>query len=86
MINCYSGDCSGLMIRTVTSWGQGQVHRHFIRRMIKREGQLYAQGISEKGLVQQGMYREQDNSHLKWPDHTYPFFIFSHVPDISFSS
>ena len=23
-----------------------------------------------QGLDQQGMYREQENSHLEWPDHT----------------
>jgi len=23
----------------------------------------------KQGLVEQGMYREQDNSHLEWPDH-----------------
>ena len=22
-------------------------------------------------LVEQGMYREQENSHLEWPDHTH---------------
>ena len=24
----------------------------------------------KQGLVRQGMYREQENSHLEWPDHT----------------
>ena len=24
----------------------------------------------KQGLVEQGMYREQENSHLEWPDHT----------------
>ena len=25
----------------------------------------------KQGLVKQGMYQEQENSHLEWPDHTY---------------
>ena len=24
----------------------------------------------KQALVEQGMYREQENSHLGWPDHT----------------
>ena len=26
--------------------------------------------MSEAGPVEQGMYREQENSHLEWPGHT----------------
>ena len=24
----------------------------------------------KQGLAEQGVYREQENSHLEWPDHT----------------
>ena len=27
----------------------------------------------KQGLVKQGMYREQENNHLKWPDHLTAF-------------
>ena len=29
----------------------------------------------KQALVGLGMYREQENSHLEWPDHTAPLFI-----------
>ena len=49
------------LIRTITSWGLGQVPRK-VSQVSK---------IQEKqALVRQGMYREQENSHLEWPDHT----------------
>ena len=34
----------------------------------------------KQGLVEQGTYREQENSHLEWPDHTH---AFTHIPAYS---
>ena len=30
----------------------------------------------KQGLVKQGMYREQESSHLEWPDHSDANLIF----------
>ena len=51
------------LLGTIISWGQGQVCRkvrHVSRVLVKQ------------ALVQQEMYREQENSHLECPDHTVP--------------
>ena len=53
--------CSDLKVRTITSWGQRQVCRkasHVSRVEVKQ------------ALVEQGIYREQENSHPGWPDLT----------------
>ena len=50
--------------QAVISWGLGQVCRkvsHVHKMWVKQ------------ALVGQGMYREQENSHLEWPDHTHGF-------------
>ena len=50
------------LIRTITSWGLEQVGRN-----VSQVRRVYV----EQALVQQEMYREQDNSHLGWPDPTH---------------
>ena len=30
----------------------------------------------KQALVEQGMYREEENSHLEWPDHTVDLHFF----------
>ena len=32
---------------------------------------------AKQGLVEEGMYREQENSHLEWPDHAKGFTGFT---------
>ena len=32
--------------------------------------------LMKQGLVKQGMYREQESSHLEWPDHSDANLIF----------
>ena len=54
--------CSDLKVRTITSWDLGQVCRTVSQVMVQ----------VKQALVEQGMYREQENSHLVWPDHTLP--------------
>ena len=54
------------LIRTVTSWGLGQVPRK-----VSQVGKIQ----EKQALVGQGMYREQENSHLEWPDHTLHYYI-----------
>ena len=41
--------------------------------MIRKKGQSYEWDDGKQGLFKQGMYREQENSHLVWPDHTHGF-------------
>ena len=48
-------------IRTVTSWGPGQVRR--------KASPVRGVEVTQ-ALVGQRMYTEQENSHLEWPDHT----------------
>ena len=53
-------------MRTITSWGLRQVHRKVSHvRKIKMK----------QVLVQQGMYREQENNHLEWADHKGGFLL-----------
>ena len=40
LINYHSGGSSDLKIRTITSWGWGQVHRHLLIRLYDLEGRL----------------------------------------------
>ena len=54
-----------LRIKAITSSGLGQVRRH----LLKREGQSGEWVEVTQGWVKQGMYREQEDSHLGWPDH-----------------
>ena len=55
------GALTSPLIRTVTSWGPWQVRRKVspVRRVQVTQA-----------LVGQRMYREQEKSHLEWPDHT----------------
>ena len=39
--------------------------------MLKTEGQSCEQGMGEVDTGQEWDYREQENSHLGWPDHKY---------------
>ena len=48
------------LIRIITSWGLGQVCR---------EVSPVSKAKVKQALVGQGMSREQENSHLEWPDH-----------------
>ena len=36
----------------------------------------------KQGLVKQGMYREQESSHLEWPDHTLHPYVLCRIPAI----
>ena len=55
------------LIRTITSWGLGQVHRRVCSVSRVQEKQA---------LGGQGMYREQKNSHLQWPEE----MLHSYIP------
>ena len=48
------------LMRTITNWGLRQIHRKVSHVHKIRMKQV---------LVQQGMYREQENNHLEWADH-----------------
>lgn len=44
----------------------------------------------KQGLVEQRIHREQENSHLEWPDHTLVLLVghqirqhLPHLPDLS---
>ena len=36
----------------------------------------------KQGLIKQGMYREQESSHLEWPDHMLHPYIPCRIPTI----
>lgn len=41
LLNYHGVDSADVKIRTITSWGRGQVHRHLlVRLMMKRKGWL----------------------------------------------
>ena len=56
---------TALLIETITSWGLEQVCSK-----ISHVKSMYM----KQALVKQ-MYREQENSHLEWPDHTGPSLV-----------
>ena len=59
------------LIRTITNWGLEQVCRE-----VSPVGRLWM----KQALVGQEMYREQDNSHLERPDHTFHTLNIMHDP------
>ena len=57
--------------RETSSWGRGQAHRQLLIKPYDSEDWIVM--WVKQGLVEQGMHREQENSHLEWPDHTTSF-------------
>lgn len=51
------------LLRTTSSWGLGQAHRKV--SLVCHENSVEV----KQALVEQGMYREQENSHLELPDY-----------------
>ena len=64
-VSSMAGGFFTLRIKIITSSHLGQVCRH----LLKRDGQSGEWVEAAQGWVKQGMYREQEDSHLGWPDH-----------------
>ena len=75
-VSSMAGGFFTLRIKIITSSHLGQVCRH----LLKRDGQSGEWVEAAQGWVKQGMYREQESSHLEWTDHTEHFYSVSPLP------
>ena len=57
-----------LIIRETSSWDREQAWRQLLIKPYNWEDWIVIR--VKQGLVEQGMYRQQENSHLEWPDCT----------------
>ena len=57
-----------LIIRETSSWDREQAWRQLLIKPYNWEDWIVIR--VKQGLVEQGMFRQQENSHLEWPDYT----------------